>query len=282
MNMLKQAGNVNGNFVKQPESGYFGVIVQIYEIQTPEEAQKMVSLGVDHIGSVLTGAESRSKLKETIALVGDSGARSSLIPLFEDMDRISAALDEYRPDIVHFCQSVFDASEDWAARCGRLISMQATVKERFPEISVMRTIAVPPPGPADHLPIMEVARHFELLTDFFLIDTFLMEGDTAAGQPEAGFVGITGQTCDWRVAGQLVEQSSIPVILAGGLSPDNVFDAVRKVRPAGVDSCTLTNAVDETGAYVRFKKDPDKVARFVEQARLAGREVESSKVQDER
>ena len=252
------------------------MIVQIYEIQTPGEAEKMISLGVDHIGSVLPDREpggEGSQLRETIRRVGETDAKSSLIPLFDDIERISSALDEYRPDIVHFCQDIFDETEDWATRCGRLISMQATVKERFPEIAVMRSIPVPPPGPADHLPITEVAGHFELLTDYFLIDTLLMAGDAIAGQPESGYVGITGKTCDWRVAAQLVKQSNIPVILAGGLSPDNVHDAVLAVRPAGVDSCTLTNAVDETGAFVRFKKDPDKVERFVRQARLAGQEV---------
>ncbi|MFP3981481.1 MAG: phosphoribosylanthranilate isomerase, partial [Desulfobacterales bacterium] len=239
------------------------MIIQVYEIQEPREAEKMISLGVDHVGSVITEAGGSRQLRDTIGLVAESGAKSSLIPLFSDMAQISAVLDEYRPDIVHFCQDVFDETEDWATRCGRLIAMQATVKERFPEIAVMRSIPVPPPGPADHLPIAEVAGHFELLTDYFLIDTLLMEGDGVVGQPESGYVGITGKTCDWRVAAQLVQQSNIPVILAGGLSPDNVHDAVLAVRPAGVDSCTLTNAVDETGAFVRFQKDPDKVARFV-------------------
>ncbi|MCF8028318.1 MAG: hypothetical protein K9K62_10730 [Desulfobacteraceae bacterium] len=249
------------------------MIVQVYEIQEPREAEKMVSLGVDHIGSVITESGGSRQLRDTIRLVAESGAKSSLIPLFSDMDQISAVLDAYRPDIVHFCQGIFDETEDWATRCGRLISMQATVKERFPEIAVMRSIPVPPPGPADHLPITEVAGHFELLTDYFLIDTLLMAGDAIAGQPESGYVGITGKTCDWRVAAQLVQQSNIPVILAGGLSPDNVHDAVLAVRPAGVDSCTLTNAVDETGAFVRFQKDPDKVDRFVRQARKAEQEI---------
>ena len=70
-------------------------------------------------------------------------------------------------------------------------------------------------------------------------------------------------------------QSRIPVILAGGLSPENVREAVLAVRPAGVDSCTLTNAVDEAGAYVRFQKDPDKVERFVRQARKAAQEMKN-------
>ena len=61
-------------------------------------------------------------------------------------------------------------------------------------------------------------------------------------QPVEGFVGITGKTCDWIAARRLVESSRIPVILAGGLSPENVYEGILAIRPAGVDSCTLTNA----------------------------------------
>ena len=56
----------------------------------------------------------------------------------------------------------------------------------------------------------------------------------------------------------------IGVILAGGLSPGNVFDALWKVRPAGADSCTHTNRVDGAGHPVRFQKDFDKVRSFVQ------------------
>jgi phosphoribosylanthranilate isomerase len=85
----------------------------------------------------------------------------------------------------------------------------------------------------------------------------------------AGFVGITGKTCDWETAAELVRTSAIPVILAGGLDPDNVAEAVRRTRPAGVDSCTGTNARDPAGRPVRFRKDMARVRRFVESARSA-------------
>ncbi|MCF8112124.1 MAG: hypothetical protein K9J85_11640 [Desulfobacteraceae bacterium] len=252
------------------------MIVQIYEIQDPREAEKMVSLGVDHVGSVLADADELKKpqLREAVSAAVKGGAKSSLIPLINDMDLISSALDYYRPHIVHFCNSVFDSAGGWEHLCGRLMAMQATVRQRFPQIAIMRSIPVPPPGQGANLPVLEIAAHFEPLTDYFLIDTVIMEGGSVAGQPESGYVGITARTCDREKVAELVNRSSIPVILAGGLSPENVAEALRAVRPAGVDSCTLTNAVDDTGAYVRFKKDPDKVARFVKEARKATREAE--------
>jgi phosphoribosylanthranilate isomerase len=94
--------------------------------------------------------------------------------------------------------------------------------------------------------------------------------DGQADQPVQGFVGITGETCDWSVARALVRQSRIPVILAGGIGPSNVADGIRAVDPAGVDSCTLTNALDANEAPIRFKKDPVKVRAMVTAARNGG------------
>jgi phosphoribosylanthranilate isomerase len=59
----------------------------------------------------------------------------------------------------------------------------------------------------------------------------------------------------------------IPVILAGGISPDNVAEGIRRVRPAGVDSCTRTNALDKKGVPIRFKKDLQQVRRLVSAVR---------------
>ena len=60
------------------------MIIQIYEIQTPEEAETIIDLGVDHIGSViLSEAEWKIPgLKETLDFIRSTSAKSSLIPLF--------------------------------------------------------------------------------------------------------------------------------------------------------------------------------------------------------
>ena len=71
------------------------------------------------------------------------------------------------------------------------------------------------------------------------------------------------------MAAMLVASSRIPVILAGGISPENVLDGILRVHPAGVDSCTGTNVRDASGGPVRFKKDLDRVKRFIEEVRRA-------------
>jgi len=121
------------------------------------------------------------------------------------------------------------------------------------------------------VPSIEFARIFEPVSDYFLTDTLLVKssGLELKNQPVEGFVGITGRTCDWDMAAELVESSSIPVILAGGMATDNVFDGIKRVCPAGVDSCTGTNALDPEGKPIRFQKDLEKVKLFVEEARRA-------------
>ena len=139
----------------------------------------------------------------------------------------------------------------------------------------MRSIPIVQPGKKNSVATLEFGRRFELVSDFFLTDTLLVKNDPSQldPQPVEGFVGITGQTCDWQIAKRLVQASHIPVILAGGISPQNVSDAIRNVRPAGVDSCTQTNMVDQDGDPMRFKKDLAKVKILVEAVRKIERRL---------
>lgn len=78
--------------------------------------------------------------------------------------------------------------------------------------------------------------------DAFITDTF---------NPKSGATGATGLTHDWEISRMLVEHSNKPIILAGGLTPENVFEAIIKVKPAGVDS--HTGVENESGAKDKFK-----------------------------
>ena len=74
-----------------------------------------------------------------------------------------------------------------------------------------------------------------------------------------GKTGGTGTVHDWDRSLEITLNSSLPVILAGGLNPGNVADAVRTVRPYGVDTAS---GVETGGA-----KDEDKVMMFINNAR---------------
>jgi phosphoribosylanthranilate isomerase len=79
-------------------------------------------------------------------------------------------------------------------------------------------------------------------------------------------IGAAGVTHDWSISRRIVAESDVPVILAGGLGPDNVAEAIAAVGPAGVDSLTMTNRRLPGGG---FEKDLAAVERFVGAARQA-------------
>jgi phosphoribosylanthranilate isomerase len=253
--------------------------VQIYEVQTPSEAETMISLGVDHVGSVLLSQADWKEplLRQTVDAVKSLGGKSSLIPLFNEEEAVWGALDYYRPDIVHFCEMLQD-SEDGKGLQERLCRLQMRIREHFSGIDIMRSIPIPPPGRGNQEAMLAIAERFEQVSDFFLTDTVLPAAgsDTDNAQPVKGFVGITGETCRWDYARALVEFSSIPVILAGGISPENVERGISEVNPAGIDSCTRTNAVDAVGRSVRFRKDPQRVRKLVEAVRSAEAKLKAS------
>jgi phosphoribosylanthranilate isomerase len=252
------------------------IIIQIYEIQTPFEAEKLIELGIDHIGSVVESEEvwKSALIRETINLTQSTGSQSSLILLFSNLDSILRALDYYQPDIAHFCEAL-TSQNGIRKNCFELMDLQIKVKERFKEIKIMRSIPIPQTGWAHSVPTLELARMFEPISDYFLTDTLLINTrDTSTEhQPVSGFIGITGQACDWITARKLVESSPIPVIVAGGISPDNVLEAIHHVRPVGIDSCTGTNALDANGHPIRFKKDVIKLKRLVDAVRQAERSL---------
>jgi phosphoribosylanthranilate isomerase len=209
------------------------------------EAEALIELDVDHIGSVVVSEEDWKlpQLKDTIKTIRSTAAKSSLILLYNQPESV--------------------------LRCDRLLDLQVSVRKHFPEIKIMRSIPIVQTRGTDRIPTIKLAHRFEPTSDFFLTDTILMNssGTDVDLQPVMGFVGITGEICNWKTARKLVENANIPVILAGGISPQNVSDGIRQVKPAGVDSCTRTNVLDKNGKPIRFKKDLVKVKTLVEQVR---------------
>jgi phosphoribosylanthranilate isomerase len=282
--MLETASNVNRNFVCWIPVGFYPVtlvvtmkkiIIQIYEVQNPEEAEKLINIGVDHIGSVILSEADWKipEVKETVELIRSSTAKSSLIPLYNAADSVLHTLDYYQPDIVHFCEAL-TGQKDVGNYHHKLLRLQEDLKKRFPQIRIMRSIPIAPSGMSHLVPTLELAEIFESTSDYFLTDTLLIRDSDADSQPVKGFVGITGQTCSWHTAAELVAASKIPVILAGGISPTNVTAGILQIRPEGIDSCTRTNSLDDQGVPIRFKKDITKVKQLVRAVRTAERKLE--------
>jgi phosphoribosylanthranilate isomerase len=70
-------------------------------------------------------------------------------------------------------------------------------------------------------------------------------------------LGGTGKTHNWEISCQIRESVDVPVFLGGGLTPENVGEAIRQVQPFGVDVCT--------GVRTEGKLDEHKLAKFFNQ-----------------
>jgi len=73
-------------------------------------------------------------------------------------------------------------------------------------------------------------------------------------------IGGTGITHDWNISKMIVESYKIPIILAGGLNPDNIEEAVNKVKPYAVD---VNSGVKGEDGF----KDYEKLKKFIQKAK---------------
>ena len=133
--------------------------------------------------------------------------------------------------------------------------------------------------PAEQLPefrralglrkIIKTLQARELLADPAILDAYLAQRPSYDGilldSGSAAARGGTGQRFDWNVMLPLVERIKevAPVVIAGGLNPENVAEAIRLFDPCGVD--VVSGVEREPG-----KKDATKMRAFVEAARTVG------------
>ena len=217
------------------------MLVQIFEVQTPKESAALVRLGVDHIGVLVgDGAFPRElSITQTKAIFAavPAGHKRVALSLSADLEHVARVVDETRPDIVQVQAEI----EDFP------VAMTHALKMRFPQTPIIRAIPV-----IDEASI-ETAASYRGVADFLLLDTYDIEKRQ---------FGALGRVHDWNLSCRIVDEVGIPVILAGGLGPDNVASAIATVHPAGVDSKTRTDRTDGSG------KDLEKVKAFVTAAKL--------------
>lgn len=101
------------------------------------------------------------------------------------------------------------------------------------------------------LDAIEDARGYERRVDAIILDTC---------DRETGRRGATGKTHDWSLSREIVDKLHTPIILAGGLTPENVAGAIQTVRPWGVDVHTGVEDPDGT-------RNIAKIRAFIERAK---------------
>ncbi|HWS28757.1 MAG TPA: phosphoribosylanthranilate isomerase [Clostridia bacterium] len=223
------------------------MVTQVFSLQYPDEALACIAAGIDQIG-LLIGDEScpacvtAEQAKAVFKAVGHRAVKVAIL-MVRDEDKIIELAKDLRPDIVHLCDEVVFATKPFADR----------LKAAVPGIKLMQ--GVPVDGPES----VALAKSYEGIADFIMTDTNCSYG-----------IGASGKTHDWEIDRRIVEEVNIPVVMAGGLGPDNVAEAIYKVRPYAVDSLTRTSIV-ENGRVIR--KDPEKVREFVKNACAAAMDI---------
>src|SRR5262245_8883813 len=217
------------------------MIVQIYEITSPHEAAALGDLGVDHIGMLVgDGSFPRERSIDDARLIFSaipSSSKGLALLLTSDVRLIRRVISELKPAIVHL-----GASTDLLTP-----STVRDLKKQCGPITVMRSI----PVVGDES--IAIAKSYEGIADLLLLDSY---------RPGDAQIGALGVTHSWDLDRKIVERVDIPVLIAGGLGPDNVVDAIKAVRPAGVDSKTKTDKDD--GSHT---KDLEKIRRFIARAK---------------
>lgn len=220
------------------------MLVQIYGVTTASDAAAVDRLGADHIGVVVDeGIDTWDSVDDDAALtIARTVEQAKLVALSLSTDRVRIlrTLNLLHPAILHLARAhlMDDASLQ-------------DLREAVHPIELMLT--VPVRGAA----AIAQAQRLSAAADHLLLDS---------AHPETGVVGATGIVHDWMVSAQVVKAVTAPVILAGGLGPHNVVDAIRAVGPAGVDSETRTSKEDD-----RRRKDLAKVEAFVDAAKFLPR-----------
>lgn len=119
----------------------------------------------------------------------------------------------------------------------------------IPPDSLWLALRFPPDWDADA--ILDTLEGWQAHAERFVLDTY---------HPTQ--LGGTGLTQDWTRLQAVCARAPRPILLAGGLTPETVVAAIRTARPAGVD---VSSGVEAAPG----RKDPDKVRRFVRNAKTA-------------
>lgn len=210
--------------------------VKICGISSEQDLRVAVDAGADAVGFLVdvpvdTPREVNPARAAELAAAVPPFVTSVLVTMPSAPERTVDLVDTVSPDVV---QIHGDAS------AGDLAYLSANV-----ETNVVMAVDADALG---------TAHRYDDIADALLVDS--VDEDGAGG---------TGRTHDWSRTRELCDAVDVPVVLAGGLTPENVGDAVRTVDPFAVDvaSGVERSRVDDA------TKDPDAVRRFVTEARRA-------------
>jgi len=204
--------------------------IKICGITNLDDALAAADLGVDFLGFVFSEKSPRQiKIKDAIAIIKSLPSSVSTVGLFVDQEELAVKMifDKCRLDYFQFHGG---ESPDYCKR----------VKEKGKVIKAFRI--------KEERSIEDLANYD---VEMYLLDAY----------NEDKFGG-TGAVFNWDLAVK-ANKYDRPIIIAGGLNPENVVRALQKVRPYGVD---VSSGVEKSPG----KKDAQLMKKFIQQVRSAG------------
>ncbi len=211
--------------------------IKICGIKTEHDLAAAINSGADAVGFI-TDVPVDSPRKITLA---EASRLISKVPLF--MTTVLVIM----PENAHQAVRMIQAARPVAVQIHNALPLSELVKIKETGVKLIKTIQVCRDSKADML--IKQIKQFSGVADAILLDTAL-DGKT----------GGTGVPHNWEVSSKVVLNAGIPVILAGGLKPENVGDAVKCVRPYAVDTAS--------GVETDGKKDQKKVMDFINNVRM--------------
>lgn len=222
------------------------MIVQVYAIKSIQEMQMCIEAGLDRWGlevgekGIMPSEMNYEKTRQVFAATPSKYPKMALT-IETDIKALVEIVTETKPDLFHLCGDIEQLTPEGVDE----------LRKQVPDVGIIQ--AIPITGPQ----ALDIARSYEEVADILFLDSVA---------PDVTGIGIAGVTHDWSISRQIVENVKKPCILAGGLSPENVAEAILAVRPWGVDSNTHT-CIPGT-----WRKDPERMRRFVKAARSASQE----------
>ncbi|MGV8074873.1 MAG: phosphoribosylanthranilate isomerase [Syntrophobacteraceae bacterium] len=225
----------------QPKKPDKDQIIQIAGIRDIAEAEMLLQCGVDWLGFPLRLAFHKQDISETEA--------ARIVRSLKPLDCCVLITYLSRAKEIDDCCSMLGVNK---VQLHGKVSMEEleALRAFSPGLFVLKSLIVRQNNIEE---LNQQVADLAPLVDAFITDTF---------DPLTGACGATGKTHDWAISRDLVEVSTRPVILAGGLRPDNVAAAIRNVRPAGVDVHTGVE-------HINGRKSEKLVRTFVNRAREA-------------
>lgn len=218
--------------------------VKICGMKSIQDIELAISCGADAVGFITdVPVETPRKID-----LNTAAGLISKVPLFVD-----TVLVIMPNDAKHALKMIGAAKPDVVQIHNDLGVDELEIIRNNTATGIVKTISIPVNTKGSTDTIDAVVKQVNDLTDRGLVDGILLDSSAA------GKVGGTGAVHDWSVSRAVVEAVDVPVILAGGLNPDNVRAAVKSVLPYAVDTAS--------GIETDGMKDEKKICRFIREAR---------------